>query len=47
MSKEPGRQATGCGRRRCPDRRDPRPAAVRAAGLNPASLPTIFRTTNT
>nr|WP_242983860.1 hypothetical protein [Faecalibacterium prausnitzii] len=47
ISKEPGRQAAGRGRRRCPDRRDPCPAAVRAAGLSPASLPTIFRTTNT
>ena len=37
----------GRGRRRCPDRRDPCPAAFRAAGLSPASLPTIFRTTNT
>ena len=32
-SKEPGREAVGCGRRRCPDRRDPCPAAVRVAGL--------------
>ena len=29
----PGREAVGCGRRRCPDRRDPCPAAVRVAGL--------------
>ena len=47
ISKESGREAAGRGRRRCPDRRDPCPAAVRAAGLSPASLPTIFRTTNT
>ncbi|MEQ2459771.1 hypothetical protein AAAT28_11430 [Faecalibacterium duncaniae] len=33
ISKEPGREAAGRGRRRCPDRRDPCPAAVRAAGL--------------
>ena len=47
ISKEPGREAAGRGRRRCPDRRDPCPAAVRAAGLSPAALSTIFRTTNT
>lgn len=32
-SKEPGREAAHGWRRRCSDRRDPCPAAVRAAGL--------------